>query len=100
MNLIHPTTITTTPKNYQISKCKILTQIGNKLINQCKREVIGWLMADRNDIRRAVRENPVIARPAARMEVKDKPVTLRVKERIFATASDSRLVSSPLVTLS
>jgi hypothetical protein len=46
-------------------------------------EVIGWLMADRRDIRRALRENPVIARPVARMDVKDKPVTLRAKDLSF-----------------
>jgi hypothetical protein len=58
-------------------------------------EVIGWLMADRRDIRRALRENPVIARPVARMDVKDKPVTLRAKDLsfIFVVEDDGREIS-------
>ena len=40
-------------------------------------------MAARNESRTVVKENPVMARPAARMEVKDIPVSLRAQFRIF-----------------
>ncbi len=53
-------------------------------------------MADRRDILRALRENPVMARPVARMDVNDKPVILRAKDLsfIFAVEDDEGLIST------
>ena len=58
-------------------------------------------MAARKDTRtREVKENPVVDRPASRIDVKDEPVTSRANDRNFATGDDSSgAFSSPLVLL-